>query len=68
MNRGQKVRIVASHENPKYRWDDEVQSLIGKEGVVTGRNMAGMVEVRIALPSKPPYGYLFYPSELEASV
>lgn len=67
MNRGHKVRIVASHENPKYRWDSEVESLIGKEGVVTGRMMAGMVEVRITLPSKPPYGYLFYPSELETS-
>lgn len=67
MKRGQKVRIVASHESPRYRWDSEVQSLLGTEGVATGRTMAGMVEVSITLPSKQPYGYLFYPSELETS-
>lgn len=65
LEKGQKVKIIASAQHPPFRSDREAKLLVGKEGVITGRELGELVEVATLGPTNKPYGYLFHPSEVQ---
>lgn len=66
LTKGTRVRVVESATVPKHRRDFETDRLIGLSGIVTGRWLNEMIEVKILAPSfsPKPFGFLMDPSEL----